>query len=48
MDDTVRAEMHYIAADLNSRAWVKTGLVKLEDYLACWCLFGKLYPSDPR
>jgi hypothetical protein len=47
MHDTPRGEMHYIAANLDSRAWVEPGLVKLDDYLACWSLFGELYPSDP-
>ena len=48
MHDTARGEMHYIAADLDSRAWVKAGLTRLDDYLACWSLFGELYPSDPQ
>jgi hypothetical protein len=28
--------MHYIAVDLDTEAWVKSGLAKLERYLACW------------
>jgi hypothetical protein len=48
MHDTARGEMHYIAADFDSRAWVEAGFARLEDYLACWSLFGELYPSDPQ
>jgi hypothetical protein len=48
MHNAARGEMHYIAADLDSRAWVETGLARLEDYLDCWRLFRELYPSDPR
>ena len=47
-DNPARSEMHYIAADLDSRTWVKDGFVRLEAYLACWHIFRKLYPSDPR
>jgi hypothetical protein len=48
MHDTARREIHYIAADLESRAWVKIGFARLEDYLACWRLFRELYPPDSR
>jgi hypothetical protein len=48
MYDTARGALHYIAADLDSRAWVEIGFARLEDYLACWRLFGELHPSDPR
>jgi hypothetical protein len=48
MRDTARREMHYIAADLDSRAWVKAGFARLEDYLTSWSLFRELYPPDPR
>ena len=48
MHDTARGEMHYIATDLDSRAWVEAGFARLEDYLACWRLFRELYPSDPK
>ena len=43
-----RGEMHYIATDLDSRAWIDAGLAKLEDYLASWRLFGERNPPDPR
>jgi hypothetical protein len=39
-------DLHYIDADLDLRAWVATGLARLEKYLACWNLFRELYPSD--
>ena len=38
--------MHYIADDLDTDAWVKAGLVRLERYLACWRLFTEQYPAD--
>jgi hypothetical protein len=38
--------MHYIAADLDTEAWVKAGLARLEHYLACWHRFTDLYPAD--
>jgi hypothetical protein len=44
MQDTIRGEMHYIAADLASEDWVKVGLARLESYLAWWSLFRQLYP----
>jgi hypothetical protein len=37
--------MHYIAVDLATEAWVKSGLAKLERYLACWRLFNDQYPA---
>jgi hypothetical protein len=41
--------MHYIADDLDTDAWVKAGLVRLEHYLALWRLFTELHPPDaPR
>ena len=48
MDDTAHGEMQLIAADLDSREWVETGLARLEDYLASWNLFTQLYPPDPQ
>jgi hypothetical protein len=48
MHNSVRGEMHYMAADLDSPAWIEAGYVRLEDYLACWSLFKELFPSDPR
>jgi hypothetical protein len=48
MHDIAPGEMHYIAADLDSREWVDAGVAKLEDYLLCWSLFSELYPSDPQ
>src|SRR3954454_9639374 len=36
------AELHYIAADLDSREWVEAGFARLDDYLARWSLFGQL------
>jgi hypothetical protein len=38
--------MHYIADDLDTDAWVKGGLARLERYLASWRLFTELYPAD--
>lgn len=38
--------MHYIANDLDTDAWVKAGLTRLERYLACWRLFTDVYPAD--
>ncbi len=35
--------MHYIADDLDTDAWVKAGLARLERYLACWRLFTEFY-----
>lgn len=46
MRDIARGEMHYIAADLDTRAWIGNGFARLENYLACWRLFRELYPSD--
>jgi hypothetical protein len=43
-----RRRMHYIAADLDSRAWVDAGFARLQSYLACWRLFGELYPSEQQ
>jgi hypothetical protein len=37
--------MHYIAVDLDTEAWVKSGLARLERYLACWRLFNDRYPA---
>jgi hypothetical protein len=37
--------MHYIAVDLDTEAWVKSGLARLERYLACWRLFNDQYPA---
>jgi hypothetical protein len=48
MQDTARGEMHYIATDLDSQAWVEAGLARLEAHLALLSLFRELYPSDPR
>jgi hypothetical protein len=45
MHDTVRGEMHYIAADLDSRKWEEVGFAKLENYLAWWSLFRHLNPG---
>lgn len=41
-------ELHYIAADLESRAWLEAGFARLDDYLARWSLFRRLYPEEPR
>jgi hypothetical protein len=38
--------MHYIAEDLDTDAWVKGGLARLERYLASWRLVTELYPAD--
>lgn len=38
--------MHYIADDLDTDAWVKAGLARLERYLAFWRLFTELNPAD--
>jgi hypothetical protein len=46
MHDTAPGEMHYIAVDLDSREWVEAGFARLDGYLACWRLFGELYPRD--
>jgi hypothetical protein len=48
MHDINPGEMHYIAADLDWRAWIEAGFARFEDYLACWSLFRELYPSDPQ
>jgi hypothetical protein len=40
--------MHYIAVDLETEAWVKAGLTRLEHYLDCWRTFTELYPADPQ
>jgi hypothetical protein len=48
MHDIDPEEMHYIAADLDSREWVDAGFARLEGYLASLSLFRELYPSDPQ
>lgn len=37
--------MHYIAEKLDTEAWVKAGLGRLERYLTCWRRFTELYPE---
>lgn len=46
MRDTTRGQMHFIAADLDSRTWVEAGLVRLQDYLTWWSLVRELYPGS--
>jgi hypothetical protein len=48
MHDTARGQMHYIAADLDSRTWVEAGFARLQDYLAWWSLVRDLYPGSGR
>jgi hypothetical protein len=42
-DDTDSArkagQMHYIAVDLDTDAWVQVGFARLEEYLVRWRLF---------
>jgi hypothetical protein len=36
-------QMHYIAADLDTDAWVEAGFARLEQYLILWQLFKDRY-----
>jgi hypothetical protein len=42
----VLGQMHYIAADLETNAWVDAGFTRLEQYLARWRLFTDRYGDD--
>jgi hypothetical protein len=48
MYDIDPEEMHYIAADLDSREWIEAGFARLAEYLAWWSLFRDVYPLDPQ